>query len=372
MFAKPLKLLLIYILTVINIAFLVTPIIASVAPLIDFTKNGIQIDYSLAQKIKIIISILIFAVSFLMLFYIFIDFVFGFSLRASLKNCKRYDKIKGYEFLKEIFIQTQEKFNCKGVKLYIKNSNEINAYALGSMSTGVIVLTRGIIDNFLVSSNDSKEFLISLRSIIAHEMSHLINRDFLPTFFVITNQKATNLVSRILHFIFYFQINFFQKVPYIGKLYSSTIYYIYIIINFILTLFNKYLVLTIYNFLNKFASRSIEYRCDLQASQAFGGLNMVSALEKLGKSGYFTIFSTHPRTKSRINHVKFVKQSNEIITPKFTDKLSNYIAIMMLLIICLYFAKQANIDQLVREVIRNQDFIYRKLSYLWHLIKQIY
>jgi Zn-dependent protease with chaperone function len=372
MFAKPLKLILIYLLTVINIVFLIAPIIASVAPFVNFSKNGILVDYSLAQKILTLTSILIFSVSFLMLFCIFIDFLFGFSMRTSLKNCKRYDKIKGYEFLKEIFIQTQEKFNCKSVKLFIKNSDEINAYAVSSMHSGVVVLTRGIIDHFLVSSRDPKEFLFSLRSIMAHEMSHLINRDFLPTFFVISNQKATNFVSKFLHYFFYAQINFMHNIPYIGRLYSSSIYYLYSFINFMLTVFNKYVVLVIYNFLNKFASRSIEFRCDLQGAQAFGGDNMVSALQKLGKSGYFTIFSTHPKTKSRINHVKFIKQSNEIILPRFIDKLSNYLAIMTLITICLYFAKQANIDLLVRDIIRNQDYIYRKLSYLWHLLKQIY
>jgi Zn-dependent protease with chaperone function len=372
MFAKPLKLILIYVLTVVNIVFLITPVIASIVPLVDFTKNSIVVEYSLAMKIKIAISFLIFLISFLMLIYLFVDFLFGFSLRSSLKNCKKFDKVKGYEFLKEIFIQTQEKFNCKGVKLYIKNSDEINAYAVSSMSGGAVVLTRGIIDHFLVSSSDSKDFLFSLRSIMAHEMSHLINRDFLPTFFVISNQKATNFVSKLLHYFFFVQINFFNKIPYIGRLYGSTIFFIYKVINFILTIFNKYVVLVVYNFLNKFASRSIEFRCDHQGALAFGGDNMVNALHKLGKSGYFTIFSTHPSTKSRINNVKFVKQGNEIITPKFFDKLSNYLAIMILITICLYFAKQANVDELIRNLIKNQEFIYRKLSYLWRLIKQIY
>jgi|APGre2960657423_1045063.scaffolds.fasta_scaffold01442_2 Zn-dependent protease with chaperone function len=372
MFAKPLKLILIYILTVVNIVFLIAPIIATIAPFINFTKNGISVDYSIAQKVAMATSILIFVISFLMLFFIFIDFLFGFSLRSSLKNCKRYEKIKGYEFLREIFIQTQEKFNCKSVKLYVKNSDEINAYAVSSMQSGAVVLTRGIIDHFLLSSRDPKEFLFSLRSIMAHEMSHLINRDFLPTFFVISNQKATNFISQLLHYFFYVQINFMQNIPYIGKIYSSSIYYLYRFINFTLTIFNKYVVLVIYNFLNKFASRSIEFRCDLQGAQAFGGENMVLALQKLGKSGYFTIFSTHPKTKTRINHVKFVKQTNEIILPRFIDKLTNQLAITILIIICLYFAKQANIDLLIRDIIRNQDFIYRKLSYLWHLLRQIY
>jgi Zn-dependent protease with chaperone function len=372
MLAKPFKLILVYILTVINITFLIAPIIASIAPFTDFTRNGIVIDYNIYQKTILIVNSAIFAVSFVMLCYIFFDFLFGFSHRSSLKNCKRYDKLKGYEFLNQIFLEAKEKFNSPNVKLYIKNSDEINAYAVASMYQSSIVLTRGLIDHYLVLSADPKEFLLSIRSIIGHEMSHLINRDFLPTFFVICNQKATNLVSNIVHKIFYFKINFFQKVPYIGLLYANAVYYLFSLMNFILTIFNKYIVLVIYNFLNKFASRSIEYRCDLQSAQAFGGDHMATALEKLGKNGYFKIFSTHPNTSLRIKNVRIIKPVLEKISPSFSNKLSNYLAMMTLVTICLYFAKQANIDQLVRELLRNHEYIYRKLSYLWHLFKQIY
>ncbi|GDX35573.1 protease HtpX [Alphaproteobacteria bacterium] len=372
MFAKPFKLILIYLLTIINITFVLTPLLAAIAPFIDYSKNGVSIDYNIFQKLKIALATAIFSISFFMLLYMFLDYIFGFSLRSSLKNCKRYDKLKGYEFLKEIFFQTQERFNTNGVKLYIKNSNEVNAYAVSSMASGAVVLTKGLIDHFLVLSKDSKEFLFSLRSIMGHEMSHLVNRDFLPTFFVICNQKATNFVSRVLHYILFFQINFFNRLPYIGSYYSSFIYYTYSFINFILTIFNKYIVLTIYNFLNKFASRSIEYRCDYQSAQAFGGENMVNALEKLGENGYFTIFSTHPKTHSRIKNVKLVKVINSNITAKFFDKVTNYLTTMILITICLYFAKEARIDQHVRQIIRNHEYIHSKLSYLWQLIKQIY
>ena len=372
MFAKPFKLLLIYLLTIVNVVFLITPVVASLAPFFDFTKNGVVVDYSTYQKIKIAIFFLIFSVSFLMLFYLFIDFVFGFSLRSSLKNCKRFDKIKAYDFLGDIFKETQEKFNARGVKLYVRNSDEINAYAVASMSSGAIVISRGLIDHYLISSQDPNEFLMSLRSIMGHEMSHLINRDFLPTFFVICNEKATNLVSKIIHYIFFFQINFFNKVPFIGAVYSSIIFYTYSIINFILTIFNKYVVMVIYNFLNKFASRSIEFRCDYQSALAFGGTNMINALTKLGSGGYFSIFSTHPNIKDRINNVKFVNASLKNISPRFLDKLSNYLATMILITICLYFAKQANVDDMVRNLLKNHEFIYRKISYLWRLVKQIY
>jgi len=372
MFAKPFKLILIYILTIVNITFVFAPFLAMIAPFVEFSKSGIVMDYNLYQKIKIAFATAVFAVSFFMLFYMFCDYIFGFSVRSSLKNCKRYDKLKGYEFLKEIFFQTQQRFNSSGVKLYIKNSNEVNAFAVSSMASGAVVLTKGLIDHYLVLSKDSKEFLFSLRSIMGHEMSHLINRDFLPTFFVICNQKATNFVSKILHSILFFKINFFNRIPFIGSYYSSFIYYTFSFINFILTVVNKYLVLTIYNFLNKFASRSIEFRCDYQSAQAFGGENMASALEKLGENGYLTIFSTHPKTAKRIKNVKLVTVINKNITAKFFDNLANFLTTMILIAICLYFAKQANIDQYVRQIIRNHEFIHSKLSYLLQLFKQIY
>jgi len=371
MFAKPINFILVYIVTVFNLLFVFLPFIGLFTPFIKLNNNFI-VQNDVIGKFVILFWSLLFVISALMIFYLFIDFLFGFSVRSSLKDCSRYEKNKDYDFLTNIFNQVKDKFAQKSVKLYVKNSDEINAYAVSSLGSKAIIITRGLIDHYLKNSQDSKSFLNSIRSIIGHEMSHLINKDFLPTFLIIVNQKITNFISKILHVIFHNIIKYMKFFSFEGRYLSIVILNIYRALNFLITFFNRFVVYSIYNFLRRFISRSIEYRCDNQSSRAFGGNNMAVALSHLGDSGYFTLFSTHPRTKSRINRVIDIKIEDGIIKPKFIDAIANFFSLIFLMAICLYFAKQARIDILIREILKDHQLIYAKFSYLIQLIKKIY
>lgn len=372
MFAKPINLILVYIVTIFNITILASPMVAMLVPLIDRHTATLTITPDMMAKIKLAIFILLFLVSFLMLIYFILDFLFGFAMRASLKGCQRYEKVKDYDFLSKIFEEVKDKFGEKSVKLYIKQSDEINAFAVSSLGGKAIVLTSGIVDHYLAGSNDPKEFLYALRSIMGHEMSHLINKDFLPTFLIMANQKITNLVSYVLGIIFNFVSRGVAMMPYGGRVSSRLMFEVYIGLNFVLNAFNRFVVYNLYEFLRRFVSRSIEYRCDKQSGEAFGGKNMAFALSFLGESGYFTLFSTHPQTKKRIAAVQNVEIVDEIIRPRFIDGLSNYFAMMFLMIVCLYFAKHGHIDLYLREYIRDHEVINQKLSLLWRLVSRFF
>lgn len=204
---------------------------------------------------------------------------------------------------------------------------------------------------------------------MGHEMSHLINKDFLPTYLIIANQKATNFVSWFLSAFFNLAARFSSMIPYGGKFAAEMMVIVYNILQFFFSFFNRYVVFLIYEFLRKFVSRSIEYRCDKQSAKAFGGKNMAFALSFLGKSGYFTLFSTHPATQRRIKKVENVEITDSVVRPSFIESLTNYFAFMMLVVICLVFAKKAGIDLLVREYIRNHEVIHAKLRFLWELVR---
>ncbi len=371
MFSKPFSLVLVYIVTIFNIVLLLSPLVAAAIPFVHFQNSVISMNYGTYQKLTFAFSSLLFSVSFLMLIYLALDFIFGFSVRASLKGCVRYEKVKDYDFLTELFDQVKKKFNEKRVRLYIKNSDEINAFAVSSLGTKSVILTRGLINHYLVECRDPKKFLYALRSIVGHEMSHLINKDFLPTFLIITNQKITNLVSNVLYVIFSFGTRIMSMMPYGGRFWARIVSDAHSIINFIVTAFNRFVVYNIYELLRRFISRSIEFRCDRQSARAFGGQNMALALSMLGEGGYFTLFSTHPRTKARIKKVENVKMSEATIHPGFFDSLANYFSLMFLAIICLYFAKQAHVDLLVRDYIRNHEAINSKLRALWNVTKNL-
>ncbi|MDX2082933.1 MAG: M48 family metalloprotease [Rickettsiales bacterium] len=370
MFSKPFNLVLVYIVTVFNIVVLVSPFMMAIIPLLNFGKHPLIVNHNILEKIKLAWFFLFFLVSFLMLFYLFLDSLFGFSVRSSLKNCKRFEKIKDYDFLSDIFEQVKGKFNERNVHLYIKNSDEINAYAVSSFNKRAIVLTHGLIKHYLVECSDPKKFLNAIRSIMGHEMSHLINKDFLPAFLIITNQKVTNLVSVILKNIFRIIARIMVAIPGFRN-YGFWMNDIYTFCHFILNCFNRFIVYNIYEFLRRFVSRAVEFRCDRQSAYAFGGNNMAMALSMLGKSGYFTLFSTHPGTEKRIKKLQNIKATEATISPRFVDSIANYFSIMFLMIVCLYFTKQAGVDLMVRAYIQDHQIIYRKLSILWNLLKKI-
>ena len=121
-----------------------------------------------------------------------------------------------------------------------------------------------------------------------------------------------------------------------------------------------------YQFINKFISRSVEYRCDKQSAQAFGGYNMAKSLTLFGDSGYFTLFSTHPQTKKRIKKTLKVSRKNKIIRPLFSSSVANYLAFMTLFASCAISAKLSKADQFIRYQIKNQEAILETINHLYN------
>ena len=358
MLMKPLNLIIVYILTIINFIILLLPFLSVLMVVIHFNRNLVMSKIAKFDFVLILNS-LIFVVSFLMIFYLLLDFIFGFSVSSSLKNCKNYKKSKNYKFLDEIFCQVKQKFGRKDVKLYIKNSSEINAFAVGCMGKRVIVLTAGLINHALKNSKNKQEFLSMLLSIMGHEMSHLVNKDYLPALLIIVNQKATNLVSTILEILIRWPLIILSFFRLRSRIIFEIILFIYRFVNQIVTFFNAKIIFNLYEFIRRFISRSIEYRCDFQSSQAFGGFNMAKALSLFGNNGYITLFSTHPNTKWRIKKVEKVTSKDIVIKPLTSSSISNYFALMILIIICASSAKVSNADIIIREFLANHPNLFK-------------
>ncbi len=369
MLSKPIHFILVYVMTVLNVSLVFLPLVAAIIPFVDRQGLTISIPGAVIDKVLLIFFFLTFLVSALMLLYFVLDMVLGFSVRSSLKQCKRFEKMKEFDFLAKIFDQVKAKFDEKNVVLYVKNSNEINAFAVASFGRKAIVLTSGLIQDYLRKSENPKDFLLSIRSVMGHEMSHLINKDFMPTYMVIANESATNFVSFLLKMIFSIFSRIMLFFPYGGRIFAIFMTEIYSVLDFILRLFNKYIIHNLYEFLRKFISRSTEYRCDRQSAHAFGGQSMARSLSFLGDFGYFTIFATHPSTKSRVKKVQDVKEKKGYIRPSIVDSISNYFAFLMIVITCLYFAKQAGVDVMVRYYIRQHEQIHLKVKFLWDFLK---
>ena len=191
----------------------------------------------------------------------------------------------------------------------------------------------GLLVHIRKNCNSEQEFQIAVKAIMAHEMSHLVNKDFLPTLLLFANQKATNFILFFINSIFNLLIILLCRIPVIGNILYVIITTTYKIVNFSLKFFYNFIIIKIYELLKLHISRKTEFRCDYQAALACGGNNVAFALSFLGSGGYVTIFSTHPRTKSRIKYVQNVEKQAGKIQISLINKLSNFLSIAILFII---------------------------------------
>jgi Zn-dependent protease with chaperone function len=342
MLVKPLSIILVYILTVINFLILTIPFIIIFTPFILLNEQGfitILIDFLLGCAVLI---------SFLMIIYLAFDLIFGFSIWSLTKGDKPTSKYsKKYNFMVKIeedFQVLRKKFKSPNINLLISRSGEINAYAVGCMRVKYVVLTFGLIKHYQDNCHSEAEFHSCLKAIMGHEISHVINKDYLPALLLILNEKAVNIVSGIIRILFNIFITLTRAIPYVGNFIYTILFLVHNLTNKLIHFFYNYVVYPIYNFIKLHLSRKIEYRCDKQASLACEGHEMALALSLLGSSGYMTIFSSHPKTKDRVKYVKDIKHSKKKLSSSLTNKLSNSCSVFILVGILMFSYQNIDIN----------------------------
>jgi hypothetical protein len=159
---------------------------------------------------------------------------------------------------------------------------------------------------------------------------------------------ASGFITKIIIGILNIFFNVLTYIPFIGKIFSTIMFYLYKIINFIVFFFHKYVLMSVYTFLQLKISRTNEYRCDRQSSYACGGLEMAETLKELGSSGYINIFSTHPRTQDRMIAVSNIMRNNYVITPDGKNKMINLIVILFVLLFPLIIWHFVNINLVIK------------------------
>ncbi len=128
----------------------------------------------------------------------------------------------------------------------------------------------------------------------------------------------------------------------------------------------------IYNFLLKFLGRSIEYRCDRESAYAYGGKKMANALKLLGGRSYFSLFSTHPTTNSRIKNVEDILPQARNIRPSIFNSLANLIVILTILFICIETTNRTKIPDIYEHyMLEVYNPIKEKYDYYHYMVMQI-
>lgn len=342
MIAKLANFVLVLLLSFVNFVIMLLPLAVLVVPIAWFF--GIQWTGWIT-----ILSFLAFGISAYMLIYLLFDFLFGVTVTYQTKTALAAPKAKfidGHDDILEGFAFVQKRFNCKNVKLYFSQSLTPNAYAVGSMRKKAVILTLGLIQQLYDQSANRTQYIDAVRSIMAHEMSHLVNKDFLPGLLIHSNRVAHRFLSSVIRKLFMAVAFIFRIIPLVGFVISTAMNKTYQLVDFITSLFLKLAFMPIYRFLSKWFGRSIEYRCDKDAAKIFGGRVVAQSLSMLGKGAYFTIFSTHPGTQARMNHVKNVMPKGGVITASLLTQLMNAFMVLSLVFLTLFFLTQLHLTQI--------------------------
>ena len=186
-----------------------------------------------------------------------------------------YMHIKAFEYM--------IKNNCLpcNVKFMIEESNEINAYAVASFRKKYVVITTSILKHILNSFETEEERKDALKGLIGHELSHLINWDFLPNLILISGENVSIHVQKFFSLFLNVLIVLFRIIPILGAFLSLITVYTYNFLSYFMTYSYKLLIRPTYNLFERFLSRRIEYRCDYQSAQALNWQSMYLILYSL-------------------------------------------------------------------------------------------
>lgn len=322
-------------LTFIHFMIVAIPFYMAIIPLIKYVKEN-NIIY-LPNDLFTYIIIGMFSISII---YLLIDLIFGFTVEQVIQNTKEIKKLNNFKLEQELFEEVIEKFDIKNVKFMIEESNEINAYAVASFRKKYVVITTSILKHILNSFETEEERKDALKGLIGHELSHLINWDFLPNLILISGENVSIHVQKFFSLFLNVLIVLFRIIPILGAFLSLITVYTYNFLSYFMTYSYKLLIRPTYNLFERFLSRRIEYRCDYQSAQALNWQSMyliLYSLLSLDGNTYHSPFSTHPNTISRILNIYNIKNSKKRISVNFISKYFGIFILSMISLFLVYF-----------------------------------
>lgn len=370
MFAKFFIFVLTYILTVANFVFLVLPLWVLTLPLYlifhsFFEKAGWQLGW-----------LFLAAVSFLTCVYMILDLLFGFTQRGLMKGMKpveRMSVLRGHEQVIRSFEWLKGEFNAPNARLFVDpNMESVNAFAIGGMRHQYVAVTMGLLMEIHERSANESQFVDGVRAILGHELSHLVNKDFLPGLLAASSELATRHVARLLRLFLMGLASIVSMLPFGGIMLYNLVVLIYNVNLSLTYAFFRWVFMPLYRFVQKWFGRSMEYRCDRDSARVVGGRSMAFALSSLGEGAYFSLFSSHPRTQSRINHVKDVRPVGERISPSLFNSLANGLS-MFALVVLMYYASYQVEFKTIHGFYMSEIYtpVLQKWNYLVALVKSL-
>lgn len=370
---NPLLSIIAILMTFIHYIIVAIPFYMALIPVIKYIK-----EHNLTYIPNNLFVYILFGMFFFTLLYLLFDLIFGFTIKNIIKNTHEIKELENFEVQQEIFDEVIDKFDIKNVKFMIEESDEINAYAVASFRKKYVVITTSMLDHILESFETVEERREALKGLIGHELSHLINWDFLPNLILLSGENVSINIQNSFLVVVNLLASFLRIIPLVGPFLSLLTIYTYNFFTYLLLYSYKYLLRPLYNLMERYLSRKVEYRCDYQSSQVLGWESIyltLYTLLSLNGSTYHSPFSTHPNTISRILNIYNSKSAKKKISVNF---LSKYFGILILILISssivyLYMNTYNSVNLLINNINKNFDNVSSTVtSYVLNIKTNLY
>ena len=339
---NPLSSIIATLLTFIYFLIICIPFYSTIFPLISYFKiqNILYIPND-------IFSITLYFMFALTIIYLFLDIFFGFTIKDFIKDKIDISHSKEFEVFYALFEEVIERFNIKNVQFLLDENDEINAYAIATFRKKYVIVTTGMLSHITNSFDNYEERKKCFKGLIGHELSHLINWDFLPKLILLSGQKVSQLINTLFEFTLNLLLSISNNIPIVSGFISLSLSLIYTLLKFCLNFFHNFIITPLYLLIERFLGRLIEYRSDYQSAEAIGWESIYLSLYtllSLNGNTYHSKFSTHPNTVSRIlNIYKIPDNNNKITASSFSKYFGLFLIAFISLLISFIFLYEHNL-----------------------------
>lgn len=212
------------------------------------------------------------------------------------------------------------KSGLKSVTLFVHDTEVVNAYAVQTPVSNDIILTSALIQNFRdVCGDQQKTFELSVEGILAHEISHLRQGDYLPQWFFLIALRVLAWIQTILATFLLFFGSLFLLIPFVGKLIAFIFQFQVKVVHYGIDFLGNRVLPLIQSFFDAIFMRRVEYRCDLHGAKLAGpaaGYLAQCVLADTGSLARAGLVNDHPPTIGRILQMKKLYENGEKIEYK--------------------------------------------------------
>jgi hypothetical protein len=299
-----------YIISSIRISFCVFLIVVTTfVVMLPFDIKPLQI----INNYDIFLYGILFFGTFLPFAYGILDLMYSLTVKSAGKEEISFDihKLPQMMWVSEIMWEVSDIFDTD-ISLYLEKSSKLRIYSMGSIKTKRVFISLGLITYLSSKAHDDKERNRIIGALIAGEISHLLNYDYLPMMIL----KGSNKIAKFLCTLATIPI----RILFIPMFLTPIIKYgmIYVM-NFFTTIINsidKILyksMLSVYNSIRyQIFEKNVEYRSDYQIAQIANKEVLIMVLAILKKLTYNDDYYCHTMAIERIKKIEQIQIKPDI------------------------------------------------------------